>query len=121
MSYEPTNWKAGDTVTSAKLNKLEQGIKNSILVANYIHENSTAHLDKTWQEIYNADFCIVNYTEQDGTITTSFVGVKTPAEEGGKYIILVFSPGSTKQLMLSATTPADYPSNAEQMTPSDGR
>ena len=29
MSYEPTNWKAGDTVTSAKLNKMEQGIANS--------------------------------------------------------------------------------------------
>ena len=28
MSYEPTNWQAGDTVTSAKLNKIEQGIAN---------------------------------------------------------------------------------------------
>jgi len=26
MAYEPTTWKAGDTVTSAKLNKLEQGV-----------------------------------------------------------------------------------------------
>ena len=29
MSYEPTNWKAGDVVTSAKLNKMEQGIAAS--------------------------------------------------------------------------------------------
>ena len=29
MSYEPTNWKPGDTVTSAKLNKMEQGIANN--------------------------------------------------------------------------------------------
>ena len=28
MSYTPTQWKAGDTVTSAKLNKMEQGIVN---------------------------------------------------------------------------------------------
>lgn len=28
MSYNPTNWQAGDTVTSAKLNKIEQGIAN---------------------------------------------------------------------------------------------
>ena len=28
MSYEPTNWKDGDLVTSAKLNKLEQGVAN---------------------------------------------------------------------------------------------
>lgn len=26
MSYEPTNWKTGDVVTSAKLNKLEEGV-----------------------------------------------------------------------------------------------
>lgn len=26
MSYEPTEWKTGDIVTSAKLNKMEQGI-----------------------------------------------------------------------------------------------
>lgn len=26
--YNPTNWQAGDTVTSAKLNKIEQGIAN---------------------------------------------------------------------------------------------
>lgn len=26
MSYEPTNWKTGDVVTSQKLNKLEQGV-----------------------------------------------------------------------------------------------
>ena len=29
MSYVPTNWKSGDVVTSAKLNKMEQGIADS--------------------------------------------------------------------------------------------
>ena len=29
MSYEPTNWQSGDVVTSAKLNKIEQGIADS--------------------------------------------------------------------------------------------
>ena len=29
MNYEPTTWKDGDLVTSAKLNKIEQGIANS--------------------------------------------------------------------------------------------
>ena len=28
MSYNPTNWSDGDLVTSAKLNKIEQGITN---------------------------------------------------------------------------------------------
>lgn len=26
MAYEPTTWQAGDTITSARLNKMEQGI-----------------------------------------------------------------------------------------------
>lgn len=56
MSYEPTTWKAGDTVTSAKLNKIEQGIANSggsfIITASTLSDNPT--LDKTWQEIYDA-------------------------------------------------------------------
>lgn len=29
MAYEPTQWQAGDTITSAKLNKLEQGVSDS--------------------------------------------------------------------------------------------
>ena len=117
MSYEPTNWKAGDTVTSAKLNKLEQGIKNSILVANLIYddyENNIIHLDKTWQEIYNADFCIVNTTSQEGDIIVEFIAVKSHPSEGHRsdYTVMVFAPGSTDQplLLLSAATPDDYPS-----------
>lgn len=29
MSYTPTTWQSGDKITSAKLNKIEQGIVNS--------------------------------------------------------------------------------------------
>lgn len=29
MSYEPTEWKTGDVITSEKLNKIENGIANS--------------------------------------------------------------------------------------------
>lgn len=29
MSYTPNTWKSGDVVTSAKLNKLEQGVANA--------------------------------------------------------------------------------------------
>lgn len=58
MSYEPTNWKAGDTVTSAKLNKIEQGIaKSGVLVVNAIGETGT--LDKTWQEIHDAGLAVL--------------------------------------------------------------
>lgn len=37
MAYEPTTWQAGDTVTSAKLNKIEQGIaKGGIRIVHLI-------------------------------------------------------------------------------------
>lgn len=59
MSYEPTNWKTGDVVTSSKLNKLENGVANAGGGGNLIlHETVTkdgnftiSTLDKTWKEI----------------------------------------------------------------------
>jgi len=47
MAYEPTNWKAGDIVTSAKLNKIEQGIATGgkIVIADLNQDNT---LNKTW-------------------------------------------------------------------------
>lgn len=33
MSYNPTNWQTGDTVTAEKLNKLEGGVENAQLPA----------------------------------------------------------------------------------------
>ena len=57
MSYTPTTWKAGDTVTSAKLNKMEQGIANgggTFVITASVGLDSTSTLNKTWQEIYNA-------------------------------------------------------------------
>lgn len=59
MSYEPTNWKDGDLVTSAKLNKLEQGVANGDGIF-IVHVNTqTGALDKTWQEIYDAGFGVM--------------------------------------------------------------
>ena len=52
MSYTPTNWKSGDVVTSAKLNKLEQGVASAGGVLIVTETNGT--LDKTWQEIHDA-------------------------------------------------------------------
>lgn len=55
MSYTKNIWKSGDTVTSAKLNNIEDGIaaaaNENILV---VHMNNiSGTLDKTWQEIHD--------------------------------------------------------------------
>lgn len=54
MSYTPTEWKAGDTVTSAKLNKIEQGIANNIMILHETEVNGEGVLDKTVEEIVEA-------------------------------------------------------------------
>ncbi len=91
MSYIPTNWKAGDTVTSAKLNKMEQGIANvggaNILVAHCtMNEGGSSvpgelrvassssgsvpnvTLDVTLRQIMNADFTIVQISNGEEDI-----------------------------------------------------
>ena len=63
MAYDPTVWKSGDTITSAKLNKLENGLAEAsgggtgggVLYVSF--QDPTAEnpiLNKTWQEIYDA-------------------------------------------------------------------
>ena len=55
MSYTPTEWKAGDVVTSAKLNKIEQGIvasESSVFIVTF--DRTLDHTDKTAQEIEEA-------------------------------------------------------------------
>ena len=57
MSYIPTNWKAGDTVTSAKLNKIEQGVASSgsVFMIN-LQEDGSGHLTSlvTYEDIEEA-------------------------------------------------------------------
>ena len=44
MSYEPTNWKSGDKVTSTRLNKIEQGIQGIDNDTSSIKEDLTSNI-----------------------------------------------------------------------------
>lgn len=38
MAYEPTTWEDGDTITSVRLNKIEQGIANNdVLIVDVVY------------------------------------------------------------------------------------
>lgn len=56
MSYTPTEWNTGDTITASALNKIENGIANAgsalIVTSSYIGGENT--MDKTVQEIHDA-------------------------------------------------------------------
>lgn len=56
MSYTPTTWTTGDTITASAMNKIEQGIANAGggFVVNVTSENGTLTMDKTFAEIYEA-------------------------------------------------------------------
>jgi hypothetical protein len=56
MSYTPTTWNTGDTITASAMNKIEQGIANAggggALICNVTPGTWT--MDKTFAEIYEA-------------------------------------------------------------------
>ena len=56
MSYTPTSWSTGDTITAAAMNKIENGIANAggALICSSTIVDGVYTLDKTAQEIYDA-------------------------------------------------------------------
>lgn len=58
MSYTPTTWTTGDTITASAMNKIENGIANAGGVTPYIVNvtgNSTSiTADKTYNEVKTA-------------------------------------------------------------------
>lgn len=107
MSYEPTNWKTGDVVTSAKLNKLENAVAGAggVLVIN--DQNNT--LDKTYQEIENAFankmLCVVFSQSEEGQ-TCNFV---TMIAFRGAYGVMVFNASTQRMVVYSTDAKDGYP------------
>jgi len=72
MSYTPTTWTTGDTISASALNKIENGIADagSGSGATIIVDNGTA-LDKTFAEIYelikDSVPCYISYTQAKST------------------------------------------------------
>ena len=93
MSYDPTIWKSGDVVTSAKLNKIENGIADAaggggggVLV---VHRGETTPitLDKTWQEIHDAaPLVVATGTNHTGAVIFEWLGGYASGE--GFYAVL---------------------------------
>lgn len=61
MSYTPTNWQNGDTITAEKLNKMEGGIESAnapnapfVVTLTPTSLNYSGEMDKTVAEIYAA-------------------------------------------------------------------
>lgn len=149
MSYEPTNWQAGDIVTSAKLNKLEQGLANlNILVVHSeqidnpegtdtsnipvevntdtlvsVEEATDSEvadvpiqyfrLDKTWQEIYNAELAFIQW------IDDNYKSVDQISQISIEDNIYFVRSGRSGEIVFSTSSPDDYPIYGEGAGGSD--
>lgn len=109
MAYEPTTWASGDTITSTKLNKIEQGIANGggVFLVNGSTDNSgTVTLDKTAGEIWSAlqnGIVLCRYLREDETIL-DLCAYATNNEFG--YTFRFYYMGS-----VAASSANDYPYN----------
>ena len=112
MSYTPTTWQAGDTITSARLNKMEQGIADGGaggLVTEGSISGGTATFDKTAGELFDAYLAgsnVVFVVEANGC---TFVGsaVYATLDNNGGYEFGIYLDGQLT--ILPASTSSDYP------------
>lgn len=118
MAYEPTVWKSGDVVTSAKLNNIENGIASAILKVNAIMDEQagTITLDKTWQEILDANYAVIviPHDLNEGFDFAMITSIYTmPNDSGGTVYSVIgvsFSPEGSVLVQPLETDSADgYP------------
>lgn len=96
MAYTPTVWQAGDTVTAAKLNKMEQGIASCggvyVVNATTVGDN-VQQLDKTAAEIWAAaqsSMVIMRY-EGDITFITPMTTARQQIDGSNHYYSFTFA------------------------------
>jgi hypothetical protein len=95
------------------------GSSSGILIVNGTVENvdgtNTFVLDKTWQEIHDADYAIVNYEASlDGnTVASSYIITSIMISNNGVYIVAILGvePGSNQPsaMPLTANSSDGYP------------
>lgn len=127
MSYTPTEWKAGDLVTSTKLNKLEQGVANGINfeVINMVFGQGPVSLDKTAGEIIDIlksgkhilvigtpDLPSGTSSEGYSYLSTIPMGVSYAPDQGFSIVLdfPMFANNDDRLLILTAASLDQYPS-----------
>ena len=117
MSYTPTNWQTGDTITATKLNHMEDGIaQGDTLIVGVSLNDGTATMDKTWQEIYNAMPNAIIKTETEEALSTSLiVSAYYEASSAPSHYVIVEScdpyttPPTFTYSQFGANAPDEYP------------
>ena len=110
MSYTPTTWTTGDTITATALNKIENGIANAGGAALLVHVTETWNgdqvtytADKTAGEIINAMPLVFLVDEEDGTYQYTIISQYTIETDYYSF--------SFPQADLIASSLSDYPTH----------
>lgn len=87
MTYQKQTWVTGETITEQKLNHMEDGIANAILIVNATRDESTGvtTLDKTWQQIHDANYAVLVIHDDDGTGFQTLAGFYEASQEHPYY------------------------------------
>ena len=111
MSYTPTSWNTGDTITASALNKIENGIANAggAMIVTSSQVNGVHTMDKTVQEIYDAlmSGTPVYYKYQYGTVAVDYVSHAWLAP-----ISYIYTYGGTDYMRVVVNCPIVQPASA---------
>ena len=75
MSYVPTNWVNGDTITAEKLNKIENGISamGGVKVVSCVHDALTETFANILEAFTNGTPVFIFFDNDDQSYTMEFV------------------------------------------------
>ena len=110
MSYSPTTWSTGDTITASAMNKIENGIANAggalICTVAYNDDLNAMALNKTVQEIYDATISgtpvYAKYTY--GTLGASGTGTYTSSTYLAP-VTRIYGYGYTQNIRICVSKP----------------
>ena len=113
MAYSPTEWKTGDVVTSAKLNKIEQGIADGVMVVQVNFDAQTEEYTFATKagDIYNAWMSGAAVIVDGATMNNAgFARITAVFSVEGYDYVFVFRDGRYDNLWyFAAATADDYP------------
>lgn len=112
MAYEKTTWAAGDVVTAAKLNNLENGVANaSVIILDGTQENNTLKLNMTAGDLYTAikSGHTIILREIDGSDDHELLYTLKWADSGQVYRFVFNWIFNDAPLIFIASSADDYP------------
>ena len=83
MSYTPTTWVTGDTITATKLNKMEQGIADAGGGYDFVITGEWDGYDWTNLSLESGSYSALATAIQNGTIIK---GIFVASANGGTYV-----------------------------------